>query len=147
MGSEMCIRDRVCATTIRDYTDRFPRFHVPEPVPDVIGDPALLEVALSAVVHNAILFSPTNPPRVDITWEHVEGWIALTITDHGMGIDTHGLERIFEMFSRLNKRHAEGLGVGLPMAKRAITLQGGDVTVSSEANVGTRVTMRLRATN
>lgn len=65
---------------------------------------------------------------------------------HGAGIPADKLEKIFERFYRLEKSRSKelgGTGLGLAIVKHAALYHGGEVSVESEEDVGTRFTVRL----
>src|SRR6185436_10570295 len=58
----------------------------------------------------------------------------VTITDTGMGIPSHLLERIFELFvqgERTLDRAEGGLGIGLTLVRRLVELHGGRIAATS----------------
>ena len=62
------------------------------------------------------------------------------------GIPADKLEKIFERFYRLEKSRSKelgGTGLGLAIVKHAALYHGGEVSVESEEDVGTRFTVRL----
>lgn len=64
--------------------------------------------------------------------------------DSGIGIDGHELEALFEPFRQgdgsSTRRHG-GLGIGLALSRKYARLLGGDLTVESEVDRGTTVTL------
>jgi signal transduction histidine kinase len=71
----------------------------------------------------------------------VEGQqVRIDVTDTGAGMDEEALERVFEPYFSTK---ATGTGLGLPIARRNIELNGGSIDVRSERGKGTTVTMRL----
>jgi signal transduction histidine kinase len=71
-----------------------------------------------------------NPPGLDVL-----------ISDTGVGMSTQQLATAFRPF-QTTKSH--GLGVGLPMLKRAMERFGGFVTLASAENAGTQVRLHFR---
>ena len=65
-----------------------------------------------------------------------------TRTDNGIGIDESNLPRIFEMFYRATEQ-SDGSGIGLYIVKNAIEKLGGQITVASRFNQGTRFNIIL----
>ncbi len=85
---------------------------VPETVPLVEADPALLERAVANVVSNALAWSPEEQP-VRIEAAPVQGRVCLRVIDRGPGIPLAQRGRVFEPFSRLGDRsHDAGVGLG-----------------------------------
>ncbi len=67
--------------------------------------------------------------------------LEITISDNGIGIRRDDLKKIFEKFYRVstgNRHDVKGFGLGLAYVKKMITELGGEITVESEFNVGTK---------
>jgi two-component system sensor histidine kinase CpxA len=82
--------------------------------------------------------------------ENRDGWIVITVRDHGPGVPDHMLEKLFEPFVRVAEsrdRQSGGYGLGLAIAERAIRLHGGDITAANEEGGGLRVVIRLPVTD
>jgi CheY-like chemotaxis protein len=71
----------------------------------------------------------------------------VSVCDHGVGIEPDMLERIFEMFTQVERPHPsphDGLGVGLTLVKHLVELHGGTVTAHSDGpGTGSCFTVRL----
>ncbi len=77
--------------------------------------------------------------------EHAE-FVALSVTDRGIGISHDGLQHLFKPFSQIDSglaRKFEGTGLGLVMVKLLAELHGGTVAVSSAVDVGSCFTVWL----
>jgi len=68
------------------------------------------------------------------------GTLRLDVTDTGVGMDEEALERVFEPYFSTK---TTGTGLGLPIARRNIELNGGSIEVRSAKGAGTTVTLRL----
>jgi signal transduction histidine kinase len=104
-------------------------------------DAGLMEQALVAVVANAIEASPPGA-RVQIR-AHLDretGWVVITVQDEGAGIPAHLLEKVFVPYFTTK---ADGMGLGLTMAKKIIEAHGGVIKIASQEGQGTTVTIRL----
>jgi signal transduction histidine kinase len=55
--------------------------------------------------------------------------VVLTVTDSGIGIPAELLPRVFDLFTQddRSRHHADGLGIGLALARRLIELHGGSI--------------------
>ena len=75
-----------------------------------------------------------------IAVEVEENAVRLCIQDKGKGIEPDNLERVFDPFF---STRPDGTGLGLPIAHRIAQAHGGDLSVESELDVGTTVTVLL----
>lgn len=95
------------------------------------------------LLDNAVKYSREDvPPHLVITSRDLEGdRLQITVADNGIGISKEDQKRIFEKFFRVNtgNRHdVKGFGLGLAYVKKMITELGGDITVESHLNKGTK---------
>ncbi len=70
----------------------------------------------------------------------------LTVSDTGIGIAPEHQNRIFERFYRVDKSRSKstgGTGLGLSIVKHGAMLHGGNVSVKSKVNEGTKVTLLI----
>jgi two-component system sensor histidine kinase KdpD len=110
-------------------------------LPLIVTDPGLLERALANLVSNAQRYSPPDRPPTLIA-SHVGTAVRVMIVDHGPGVPEHDRERIFEPFQQLGDRHtAEGVGLGLAVAKGFIESIGGRIDATDTPGGG--LTMRI----
>jgi signal transduction histidine kinase len=101
----------------------------------VRGDPDELQTALLNVLGNAVKYSPNGADvRVALSVEH-DAWVRVSVTDHGIGIPTADLKRIFRRFYRVPSRNVlgtKGTGLGLYLVRTIARQHGGDATAQSE---------------
>jgi signal transduction histidine kinase len=97
------------------------------------------------LIDNAVDASPLQGQVEIATWTESEtenGWLAVSITDHGAGISPEVLPRIFEAFFT-TKPQGSGTGLGLEIVHRIVTQKfGGKIDVESEPGK-TRFIVRL----
>jgi hypothetical protein len=77
--------------------------------------------------------------------QHVDGAVAISVTDSGVGIPAEHLERVMDRYYRVGERVA-GTGLGLSLCKEIVELHGGSVTLESppaDETLGTRVTLSI----
>jgi two-component system CheB/CheR fusion protein len=87
------------------------------------------------LVSNAIKFKREESPVLIIhTWKEGDN-IVLSVQDNGIGIPKGGIDKIFDMYGRLNQ-DVEGHGIGLYLAKKIINAAGGNIIVESEPGIG-----------
>jgi signal transduction histidine kinase len=68
----------------------------------------------------------------------------LSIQDEGIGIPAKDLSQLFESFHRAsNVGTIPGTGLGLAIVKKCVDLHGGQITVESVMDVGTRFAVTL----
>jgi signal transduction histidine kinase len=102
---------------------------------------ALLLNVFVNVIDNAIKFSPENP-RAAVQLDANADDIRIVIRDEGIGIPAEEQERVFDPFYRADSAITYGgYGIGLSLVKRVVTLLGGQVTLASEHDKGTSVTV------
>ncbi len=110
----------------------------------VIFDPALFDLMLLNVLKNALLYSENGPPKLLL--EFASENIIITIKDKGLGIPKDEMPLLFTSFFRANNivnLNIPGNGLGLVIAKKIMDLHHGTITIDSEENVGTEVTITL----
>ena len=87
-------------------------------------------------------------PAQDSAAATVRPWIAIQVTDSGIGISKNDQSRVFDEFEQINAGSRgdsmnRGTGLGLPISRRLARLLGGDVTVESELGKGSTFTVWL----
>jgi two-component system, OmpR family, sensor histidine kinase KdpD len=123
---------------------------VPESVPDVVADPALLERALANLVGNAVRYSPPGVP-VRISAGEVlveqECRVDLRVIDRGPGIPPADRDLVFQPFQRRVDHQADGSGVGLGLAiaRGFVEAMGGELTIEDTPGGGTTMVVGLAA--
>jgi light-regulated signal transduction histidine kinase (bacteriophytochrome) len=115
-------------------------------LPAVYADEAQLTQLFQNLIHNAIKFC-TNEKRSVHIWAEPAGdeWI-FSIKDNGIGIASSDLDRVFNLFTRLNGNDQyAGSGIGLAICKRIVTRHGGRIWVESVFGEGTTIHFALAA--
>ena len=121
---------------VRDYSD---------PLEEIVADKRACKQILISLLSNAVKFTPTRG-QVTIKARHEGTRMVLTVVDTGIGIAAADLERLGEPFFQARgslNRPYEGTGLGLSVVRGLIGLHGGSITVESEPDRGTAVTVRL----
>ena len=108
------------------------------------GDINIIKMIITHIMDNAIKY--TSNGSISFNAEFNDNLLKITITDTGIGIKKENLENIFEMFERgtCKNSNLNGMGLGLTIAKRLTDLLGGRIIISSQVNVGTKVTILIR---
>ncbi|MBA2588489.1 MAG: HAMP domain-containing histidine kinase [Alphaproteobacteria bacterium] len=119
--------------------------HVYDGVNLLSGDDKRLHQMLLNLLSNALKFTPVGG-EVTIGVFRRGTDIAISVSDTGIGIKTEDIPKVLERFgqieSDLGKRH-QGTGLGLPLTKELAELHGGSLTMESNMEVGTTVTIML----
>ncbi len=111
----------------------------------VRAEDADLELIWLNLLENAIKYSPRGSV-VEVTCSLQSGSAAVTVADHGCGIEPAHLARVFERFYRADSsrsRATGGFGLGLAIARSLVTFYGGTIRAESEPGKGTRITVDL----
>lgn len=108
----------------------------------VEGDETRLKQVIRIVVDNAVCYS-SDAPHVDATIAAADGYAMITISDHGDGIPAEDLPYLFQRFRRGSRKTGSGQGLGLSIARSITEAMGGTISLSSQVNTGTVVTIRL----
>jgi two-component system sensor histidine kinase KdpD len=117
---------------------------VPESLPMVLADAALLERAVANLVSNALAWSPDGSP-VRVQAGQIAGSIDLRIVDRGPGIPREDRERMFLPFQRFGDRSNDaGAGLGLAIAKGFIEAMGARLNLDDTPGGGVTMTVRLQ---
>ncbi len=104
----------------------------------MVVDPDLLADALGNLVQNAIKFTERGFVRVSM--EEQANCVLFRVEDSGPGISP---ERQHELFRPVRPGQPGGMGIGLSIAHRAATAQGGSLEVDSEPGRGSTFLLRL----
>jgi len=97
----------------------------------ISGDPILLEQALGNVLDNAARYGRLQAPIV-VRASLVASAVLIEIEDHGPGVPSEDLDRIFEKFFRSPGTAAvQGTGLGLSIAKGLVEAMDGSIAATS----------------
>ncbi|EGU47603.1 signal transduction histidine kinase [Vibrio ichthyoenteri ATCC 700023] len=124
--------------------------YIPAQVPaKVRGDENRIKQILHNLIGNAIKFTQQGSVSIKIESreledQHVE--LICSVTDTGIGIKKHALDYLFDEFTMVDQSYSrihEGAGLGLAICKRLTQMMDGNVTVSSEPEVGSTFTFTI----
>jgi signal transduction histidine kinase len=115
-------------------------------LPPVSGDPKSLERALTALIDNAIKFSPRGGD-VNVKLSRNGEKVLVAVEDHGIGIPKENLPGIFDRFYHLEKSGDDlfnGIGLGLAITRQVIEQHHGSLDVVSAPGKGSTFTLTLK---
>ncbi len=114
-------------------------FDPPDQPATTSGHPALVDVAVSNMVDNALRHSPPGG-TVSVT---VAQGPSVIVDDEGTGVPEAMRAHIFERFRRGEGTQGDGAGIGLALVRRIAQLHGGDVHVEDRPGGGARFVLTL----
>ncbi|MBS1502282.1 MAG: HAMP domain-containing protein [Bacteroidetes bacterium] len=115
-------------------------------LPEVRADLDKTTWVLINLLSNAIKYSPERS-QVGLAVKKLKGDdVEFSVTDHGQGIESRYLSRIFERYFKVpgSKGEQSGTGLGLAIAKDFIEAQSGKIAVESELGEGSRFYFTLK---
>ncbi|MEP7246314.1 MAG: ATP-binding protein, partial [Gammaproteobacteria bacterium] len=116
----------------------------PQLAEPVYVDRDMWEKIVLNLLSNAFKFTLVGEVRVRLQLE--AAWAVLSVKDTGCGIAADDIPLVFERFHRgrtERARSAEGSGIGLSLVQELVKLHGGTISLVSEVDQGTTVTVRM----
>jgi len=109
---------------------------LPETLPAVLADPALLERVIANLLDNAVSVCPAGR-KVRVAASPHDGSVSLHVVDQGPGIPRSERDRVFEPFQRSgDNRPATGVGLGLAVARGFIVAMHGELRLDETPGGG-----------
>jgi two-component system, OmpR family, sensor histidine kinase KdpD len=119
---------------------------VPESLPRVDVDAALLERAVANLVANACTWSASAPAPVRVLGSASNDRVELRVVDRGPGIPQGDRDRVFEPFQRLGDRPSgDGVGLGLAVARGFVEAMGGELRMEDTPGGGLTMVVGFEA--
>ena len=120
-------------------------------LPPVRADRSALRRALSAVVENAVKYTPEGGRVTLRARREGDEHVSFEVVDTGQGIGAEDLPRVFERFYRgragagegADEQEVPGIGLGLYLARVLVEGMGGTISASSRVGAGSTFTLRL----
>ncbi|MCD8020337.1 MAG: ATP-binding protein [Clostridiales bacterium] len=109
----------------------------------VTGNKELIEELIDNLCNNAIRYNNKNG-HVIVEVGALNGHAFLKVRDTGIGIPKEHQERVFERFYRVDKSRSKqtgGTGLGLAIVKHVVALHNATLSLESEVNQGTEITV------
>jgi two-component system sensor histidine kinase KdpD len=116
---------------------------VPETLPRVRADAALLERAIANITENALAWSPPDS-RVRVEACATQATVELSVVDRGPGIPQEQRDDVFRPFQRLGDNRTDtGVGLGLAVARGFVEAMDGRIDVDDTPGGGTTMVISL----
>lgn len=111
-------------------------YHIDDDI-TVVADANMLQLVVRNIVNNAIKFT-SQGGSIDIRTQLMTGKCKLMVTDNGTGIDPGKKNTLFSMSSgsTFGTNNEKGVGLGLPLCKEFMELQGGHIDFESTPGKG-----------
>jgi two-component system sensor histidine kinase KdpD len=135
--------DEIVARSLDDLGPRSQRVvvDIPDALPEVTADPAILERVVVNLTENALRYSPGAVPPL-LTASALGDRVELRVVDRGPGIPEKERDRMFVPFQRLGDTdNTTGVGLGLALARGFTEAMGG--TLTAEETPGGGLTMAI----
>lgn len=114
------------------------RMEFSSPVSKIYGNYNQLFSAFRKIIENAVKFNK-NGGLLKISIFEKEGTVTITVEDRGPGIREEYGDKIFSLFTQVDRDELEqqGLGLGLTIASRYIQINNGTIKIDSTPGEGT----------
>ena len=119
--------------------------HVFDGVDRLCGDSRRLRQMLLNLLSNALKFTPVGGEVTIDVFRRGED-VAIAVSDNGIGIRAEDIPKVLEPFGQVESEMSQkysGTGLGLPLTKELAELHGGSLTMESNIDIGTTVTILL----
>ncbi|MFA0960451.1 ATP-binding protein [Roseivirga sp. BDSF3-8] len=123
----------VCDEAIREKEHNL-IMDLPESPVYLHADPLRLSQIFINILNNATKYTPKGG-RITIDMERESQQVSVTIADNGLGIPQDKLDDIFDMFTQMETHAGSsqgGLGIGLTLVKKLVSLHDGEIKVRSD---------------
>ena len=111
------------------------RTSIPDDLPLVPFDPALIEQVLINLLENATKYTPAGSP-IDVEARVQEGSVLVEVADRGPGVGPQEAERVFDKFYRVREGEGGGVGLGLTICRGIVAAHGGRMWVQERPGGG-----------
>ncbi len=130
--------------TLADKKNVNLEMHVPDKLPEMLGDENKIQSILSNLVNNAIKFTPESG-SVTLHVSSEDNNLIIRVSDTGMGIPKEDLHKIFGRFYRVHRpgKQIQGTGLGLAIVKEIVIRHNGRIEVESQLDKATTFTVYL----
>ena len=120
---------------------------IQHPLLECRGDRQQISQVFSNLIDNAIKYRDNDRPLVISINSYAEGkGVVYTVEDNGIGISAENIDKVWELFRRLEiDNSVQGEGLGLTIARRIVERHNGKIWLESEEHSGSRFHVELPA--
>ena len=121
--------------------------HVSTTAAMIVGERRQLLSAIGNLIDNAIKYSDSGT-TVEVTVGRADTEVLVRVADHGIGIPTRDIDRIFERFYRVDQarsRKTGGTGLGLAIVRHALANHDARIEVESRLGEGSVFLLRFQS--
>ncbi|MCO6493778.1 MAG: HAMP domain-containing histidine kinase [Phaeodactylibacter sp.] len=143
--------DELILDLVEEFKETYPQAGISLEFSNLPSDPErllyqgyyhLIRIAVSNLLENAIKFSGNSPAKLKLCFSDEE--LAVSITDHGIGIPEEAQPHLFTPFFRAeNAQGYPGYGIGLALAEKVAKMHDGELKLVSTPGEGTTFTLML----
>ena len=128
------------ATTV----NRHITWNIKDNLPTIAADKSSIGEVITNLVDNAIKYSNNNG-QIEVSAELSGKFVAISVTDHGIGIPSSVVEQLFTKFYRSHRSRASigGTGIGLFISRAIVESHGGTISVDSTEGEGSIFTFTI----
>ncbi|MBN1123541.1 MAG: PAS domain S-box protein [Sedimentisphaerales bacterium] len=118
-------------------------FHV-DKLPPCRADALQLKKVFTQLIDNAVKFQKTGTDHCVWIDGRTEGRTSIyCVEDNGIGMQPEKLDHAFGMFTQIDPASTPGWGIGLAVIKRIIESHGGQITVETQPDIGSKFFVTL----
>jgi signal transduction histidine kinase len=119
-------------------------WQIPHQLPTVAADRSSVSEVLSNLIDNAIKYSHDGG-QIEISAAEQDGFVAISVRDHGIGIPAVVANNLFSKFYRSHRSRDSvgGTGIGLFISRGIVESHGGHIDVESTEGEGSTFTFTL----
>lgn len=105
-------------------------------LPSIETDKLKLQQVFANLLTNAVKYGQTEKPTITVSYENRDGKAVFCVQDNGPGLSPEYHDKIFNIFTMLDKPKDNSTGIGLAIVKKIVEERGGRVWVESEPGNG-----------
>ena len=121
--------------------------NIEDNMPLVSLDPKRMKQILTNLVSNSIKYSPRNT-EIEIQAHFTQDGVKITVCDQGFGMSEEEVKVAIKKYGVLdnpNKGKVDSFGIGLHLIQNLIESQNGNMSIKSQKNSGTEISMEFNS--